>query len=86
MDAEDWQVSRIRNSRYLQDGVVKPWPWGFQVQILGAEGIGRHKLLSRVGPLPSLSLCCFVSTCHGVSFFLLLHIGRKSERQNKLIS
>ncbi|KAJ3462048.1 hypothetical protein MRS44_010601 [Fusarium solani] len=50
MDVQDWQASRlrIRNSRYLQDGNVKPWPWSIQVQILGAEGSGRHSLLDRI--------------------------------------
>lgn len=48
MDAENWQAKRIRNSRYLQDDAVKPWPWGVQVQILGSNGSGRRSLLSRV--------------------------------------
>ncbi|RSL77978.1 hypothetical protein CEP51_008602 [Fusarium floridanum] len=50
MDVQDWQASRlrIRNSRYLQDGNVKPWPWSIQVQILGAEGSGRHSFLDRI--------------------------------------
>ncbi|KAI5457434.1 P-loop containing nucleoside triphosphate hydrolase protein [Mariannaea sp. PMI_226] len=47
MDVDNWQANRIRNSRYLQDGKIKPWPWGIQVQILGAEGCGRHSLLNR---------------------------------------
>ncbi|KAH6897363.1 P-loop containing nucleoside triphosphate hydrolase protein [Thelonectria olida] len=47
MDVDNWQANRIRNCRYLQDGKVKPWPWGIQVQILGAEGCGRHSLLNR---------------------------------------
>lgn len=51
MDIDNWQANRIRNSRYLQDGTVKPWPWGIQVQILGAEGCGRHSVLNRVGRL-----------------------------------
>ncbi|KAH7015578.1 P-loop containing nucleoside triphosphate hydrolase protein [Ilyonectria destructans] len=48
MDIDNWQANRIRNSRYLQDGTVKPWPWGIQVQILGAEGCGRHSVLNRI--------------------------------------
>lgn len=54
MDVDNWQANRIRNCRYLQDGKVKPWPWGIQVQILGAQGCGRHSLLKRV----SVSFSC----------------------------
>ncbi|CAM1509428.1 Fc.00g031670.m01.CDS01 [Cosmosporella sp. VM-42] len=48
MDVENWQASRIRNSRYRQDSAVKPWPWGMQVQVIGAQGSGRHSLLNRI--------------------------------------
>lgn len=48
MDVENWQASRICNSRYLQNGPVKPWPWGIQLQILGSKGSGRRSLLKRV--------------------------------------
>ncbi|KAL2680544.1 hypothetical protein Neosp_008146 [[Neocosmospora] mangrovei] len=50
MDVQDWQASRLRlrSSRYLQDGNVKPWPSSIQVQILGADGSGRHSLLDRI--------------------------------------
>ncbi|KAM5362157.1 hypothetical protein ACJZ2D_012679 [Fusarium nematophilum] len=48
MDVHDWQASRIRNSRFLQDGDVKPWPWSFQVKIIGTAGSGRHSLLDRI--------------------------------------
>ncbi|KAK7398413.1 Ras-like protein member 10B [Neonectria punicea] len=48
MDVDNWQANRLRNSRYLEDGTVKPWPLGIQVQILGVEGCGRHSLLNRL--------------------------------------
>ncbi|KPM34205.1 hypothetical protein AK830_g12368 [Neonectria ditissima] len=48
MDMENRQANRILNSRYPQDGPVKPWPWSAQVQILGAEDSGRHSLLNRL--------------------------------------
>ncbi|KAF7562150.1 hypothetical protein G7046_g1976 [Stylonectria norvegica] len=48
MNVEDWQATRIRNSRYVQDGAVKPWPWRIQVQVLGGGGSGRHSLLNQI--------------------------------------
>ncbi|KAH7145676.1 P-loop containing nucleoside triphosphate hydrolase protein [Dactylonectria estremocensis] len=64
MDVDNWQANRIRHSRYLQDGRVKPWPWGIQVQILGAEGCGRHSVLNRICLDQFVESYCVTSNCN----------------------